>query len=146
MRVVTLVTDNKVNFLCAYLRVGQAGVKIDNVCAGGMCSAVNEDGYLCGYGFDKRARKVLTSPTGKAFDGFKVPGWDNILKACYSMHQKMGNFRIISWDIAVDPDDLPIFIEMNLKYGAMEYHQLFKGPLFGEMTEKILDEVYGKRR
>jgi len=145
VRVVTLVLDNEVNFLCAYMRVGQSGVKIDNVCAGGMCSAVSKDGYLCGYGYDKRARKVYESPTGKRFEGFKIPGWENVLKACYSMHEKMGNFRIISWDIAIDPEEQPVFIEMNLKYGAMEYHQLFKGPLFGEYTEKVLDEVYKGR-
>lgn len=144
IRIVTLVINEKVVFLCAYMRVGQSGVRIDNVCAGGMCSAVSEDGYLCGYGYDKRAEKVLVSPTGKPFKDFKIPGWEKALSVCKSMHSKLGNYRIVSWDIAIDPDEQPIFIEMNLKYGAMEYHQLFKGPLFGEYTKQILDEVYKK--
>ena len=142
IRIVTLVINDKVVFLCAYMRVGQSGVRIDNVCAGGMCSAVLEDGSLCGYGYDKRAQKVFVSPTGKPFSNFKIPGWEKALEACKSMHSKLGNFRIISWDVAIDQDEEPVFIEMNLKYGAMEYHQLFKGPLFGEYTTQILDEVY----
>jgi hypothetical protein len=144
IRVVTLVLNNKVNFLCAYLRVGQAGVRIDNVCAGGMCSAVSEDGYLCGYAYDKHAKKVYASPTGKEFNDFRIPAWDKVLSTVKQMHNKLGNFRLVSWDIAISPDEEPIFIEMNLKYGAMEYHQLFKGPLFGEYTEQVLNEVYGK--
>ncbi len=142
VRVVTLIIDNQVTFLCAYFRVGQKGTRIDNVCAGGMCSAVSEDGWLCGYAYDKRAQKQLVSPTGKSFSNFRIPNWDNLLQTVKKMHQKFGNFRIVSWDIAVDKQGDPVFIEMNLKYGAMEYHQLFKGPLFGDKTEQILDEVY----
>lgn len=144
IRIVTLIYDNKVDFLCAYLRIGQEGTKIDNVCAGGMCSAVDKSGYLCGYAYDKRANKLYESPTGKKFDSYRIPGWDKVLNKCYSMHQKMGNFRIVSWDIAIGEDEEPIFVEMNLKYGAMEYHQLFKGPLFGDKTKAILDDVYKK--
>ena len=48
-------------------------------------------------------------------------------------------------DFAVDEDEQPVFIEMNLKYGAMEYHQLMNGPLFGKMTDRVLDEIYGKK-
>lgn len=144
IRVVTLMLDDKVDFLCAYLRIGQAGTRIDNVSAGGVCSSVTREGYLCNYGYDKHANKVYESSSGKKFAGFKIPGWDSVLTTCYSMHQKLGNFRLVSWDIAIDPQEKPVFIEMNLKYGAMEYHQLFNGPLFGDKTKDILDEVYKK--
>lgn len=35
-----------------------------------------------------------------------------------------------------------IFIEANLCKGSVEIHEFNNGPLFGEDTKKILDEVY----
>ena len=57
----------------------------------------------------------------------------------------MGDFRLISWDFTVGEDGEPVFIEMNLKYGGTMYHQLSSGPFFGEDSDEILDEIYGKK-
>ncbi len=36
-------------------------------------------------------------------------------------------------------------IEANLNQGELDFHQLNNGPLFGEDTIKVLDEVFGKK-
>lgn len=145
IRIVTFVFDNEIKVLAAYLRMGQDGAMLDNVCAGGLCCAVNPDGTLKKVGYDRHAVPFEKHPNGIVFDGFRVPGWNNVVATAKKLHQRMGNFRIISWDFAVDEDEQPVFIEMNLKYGAMEYHQLMNGPLFGKMTDRVLDEIYGKK-
>lgn len=146
IRIVTFVFDNEVKVLAAYLRMGQDGAMLDNVCAGGLCCAVNPDGTLKKIGYDRHAVPFEQHPCGIKFNGFLVPGWDNVVSTAKKLHERMGNFRIISWDFAVDADEQPVFIEMNLKYGAMEYHQIMNGPLFGDMTDRVLDEVYGKKK
>lgn len=144
VRLVTFVFDNEVKVLAAYIRCGQNGARLDNVIAGGLCCEVYPDGKLYEYAYDKKANKVTKTADGIAFKDKCVPGWANIVETAKKMHSQLGNFRIISWDFAVDTEEQPVFIEMNLKYGAMEYHQLFKGPLFGDMTDRVLNEVYGK--
>lgn len=145
IRIVTLMRQEGVSVLAAYLRMGNPGARVDNVCFGGCCSAIKADGTLMDFGYSKAADKITTHSTGFRFAGFHVPSYDNVVDVVKRMHQKMGDFRIVSWDIAIAPDGEPVFIEMNLKYGAMEYHQLFNGPLFGDDTEAILDEIYRKK-
>lgn len=55
----------------------------------------------------------------------------------------MPHFRLVSWDIAVDNENNPVLVECNLKFGQLDFHQLNNGPLFGDDTEIILDEVFG---
>ena len=65
-----------------------------------------------------------------------------VCKAAIKCHEKMGDFRLISWDFTVGTDGEPIFIEMNIKYGGTMYHQLSSGAFFGEDTDKMLNEIY----
>ena len=58
------------------------------------------------------------------------------------MSQNFPHFRLISWDIALDKNNNPIIIEANLKYGEIDFHQLNNGPLFGDDTKEILNEVF----
>ena len=144
VRIVTLIFEEQIHVLAAYLRMGQDGALLDNVCAGGLCCSILPNGELRPFGYDKHAKRVSRHPAGIDFAGFRVPGYANIVETAKKLHGRMGNFRIISWDFAVDENEQPIFIEMNLKYGAMEYHQLQNGPLFGDMTDRLLNEVYRK--
>lgn len=146
IRIVTFLFEERIHVLAAYLRMGQDGALLDNVCAGGLCCAIKEDGMLKDFGYDRRVERVYSHPNGIAFKDFLIPGWDNVVTTAKRLHERMGNFRIISWDFAVDENEEPVFIEMNLKYGAMEYHQLQNGPLFGDMTERVLNEVYKKSK
>lgn len=51
-------------------------------------------------------------------------------------------FRLLSWDIAVDEDNSPILIEVNMYSGELDFHQLNNGPVFGCETEAVLKEVF----
>ncbi len=60
-------------------------------------------------------------------------------------HERMGHFRLISWDVAIGENNEPILIEANLRNGECDFHQLNNGPLFGELTDRVLTEVFGRK-
>jgi len=60
-------------------------------------------------------------------------------------HPMVPHFRLVSWDICIEEDGEPILLEANLCRGSLDVHQYNNGPLFGEDTKKILDEIFGKK-
>ena len=46
--------------------------------------------------------------------------------------------------MACDENNEPGLIEANLCDSELDFHQLNNGPVFGEDTELILQEVFGK--
>ena len=58
--------------------------------------------------------------------------------------QYIGNFRLVSWDLSADENGEVILIESNMRKGGIRIHQIDNGPMFGEVTEKVLNEVFKK--
>ena len=54
----------------------------------------------------------------------------------------MPHFRLIGWDIAIDETNNPLIIEANLTMSGLDVIETISGPLFGEYTDLILDEVF----
>jgi hypothetical protein len=73
-----------------------------------------------------------------------VPGYNSAVEIVKKAHLKLGQFRFVSWDIAIDPNETPILIEYNLFYQGINLQQLSNGPLFGEMTDEVLEFVFRK--
>ena len=61
------------------------------------------------------------------------------------MHKRFAHFRIISWDFAVDENNDIQLIEFNFSPQGIRIHQINNGPLFGEFTVEVLEEVFNKR-
>ena len=76
-------------------------------------------------------------------DGYQLPGYKEACELVKRAHPMVSHFKLVSWDIAIDENGSPIMIEANLAKGSSEVHQLNNGPLFGDDTKKILDEVFG---
>lgn len=143
IRVVTLMMEQGVEYICSYFRMGQGANRIDWY--GGCSASIKPDGSLMPVGVDNMTcNPVEAHACGTRFDGFIIPGFEKIKKTAMKMHERLGDFRIASWDFSLSPEEEPIFIEVNLKYGGTKYHQLGQGPLFGDRTEEILKTVYGK--
>ena len=49
----------------------------------------------------------------------------------------------MSWDFAIDGNEEPVLIDVNLRYGEIDFHQFNNGPVFRSDTEEILAEVSG---
>lgn len=143
IRVVTYSNDKEIKVIRSYFQVGCSDkVRMGQVAFGGVCVSIKEDGTLYPKGYDVNYNGHEVHPSGIKYEGYRIPSYKKVCDAAILCHQKMGDFRLISWDFTVGQDGEPIFIEMNLKYGGTMYHQLSSGPFFGKETDDILNEIY----
>ena len=144
IRVISFFYKGEVHILSAILRVGGKTSRIDNVAQGGYQCTINPDGTLKKLAYAYREGKaLLVSETedGIIFEGFNVPAYKNIVEIINACAPKMGHFKILGWDFAVNQDEEPIMIEYNTLPGQ---NQMTCGPTFGELTDEVLNEVFGK--
>jgi hypothetical protein len=145
-RIFSLLTNEGVKIYTILLRMGRAGAKVDNGSGGGIACGITDEGCLKKYAYGLSGEKFLKHPTsGLVFDGYKLPGVESVKRLVQKAHQMLPHFRLVSWDIAVDENGEAVLVEANLAKGGIEFPQLTNGPLFGNDTPKILDEVFGKK-
>lgn len=145
VRTISLLFKDKVHILSSILRMGVDGSRVDNCSAGGWLCGIQENGQLKEAGYTSTFVRHLRHPQGFLFSEGVVPSYDKILTLIRKLQGKMAHFRLISWDFAVGEDGEPIFIEANLFDGAIDLHQICNGPVFGDLTEEVLDQVFKKR-
>lgn len=143
IRVMTMLRPEGVRLCSAILRFGMDGRRVDN------------KGYFCGIDWDGKMKKYAYRFAGfqcdrhpdtqVVFEGYELPGFQKAMELVKTLHLQTPRFRIISWDLAIDENCEPVLIEANLFNGGMRFHQVVNGPLFGEDTKMILDEVFGKK-
>ncbi len=146
IRVTTLLLEDGVHVLSSVLRMGIGESRVDNASNGGISVGIDENGMLKKYGHILYQGNVVDKhPDGFVFQGFKVPEYGNIVRTVKKLAQYTGNFRLVSWDLTVDCNENVVLIEANMRKGGIAIHQFNNGPLFGDLTERVLDEVFGKR-
>lgn len=133
--------DGVVCILTTYLRIGKPGSDTDNISIGGIACAIRDDGFLHPKGYTNRAgggKITLTkTPSGIVLNDYQIPNYSGVIKMVKEMHPIVPLFKIISWDVGIDVNDMPILIEYNTFYQNLNM-QMFTGPLFGECTDEIL--------
>ncbi len=147
IRFITFMDNNGVHILSAVLRIGGKGARTDNFSTGGMACGIDDNGKLKTDGYDQQYNKYHEiHPNGIHFAGVQVPGYEEAKTFVKTLHRRFGHFRIISWDIVIDKDHRPLIIEFNLTPQGIDLHQINNGPLFGDLTDQILQEVFrGKK-
>lgn len=131
----------------AVLRVGGTGSLVDNVGAGGYQCPILPDGQLHKTAFTKKSAGsrlgefVEETATGLRFTDCVVPSYDKVRATVLDLAAHVPHLGYIAWDIAVDQDGDPVLIEFNVL--APGHSQENCGPTFGDMTEEVLDEVFG---
>lgn len=147
IRVCTLMLDDGVHLLSAVLRMGVNKSRIDNVTAGGISAAIKPDGKLDKYAYTYyTGERFDKHPQGLVFEGYEIPSYHKLIETVKLLAQTIGNFRLVSWDMAIDEDGDVLLIEANMRKGGINLHQFDNGPLFGDLTKRVLDEVFGKRK
>lgn len=151
IRVCSILFNDGVFILSSVLRMGFGSSKIDNATAkdnseyDGMSCGIKEDGTLNRYAYGyNRGERMEKHPDGVVFDGYEIPSYKKAIELVNECHPRIGNFRLVSWDIAIDKDGNPMLIEANMRKGGINFHQFNNGPLFGNLTKRVLDEVFGK--
>lgn len=153
IRICSLLQYDGVYILSSVLRMGFGDSKVDNATAkdnaefDGMSCGITSTGYLNRYAYGyNTGKKLAKHPDGVVFEGFKVPSYDKAIELVKECHPRIGNFRLVSWDIAIDKKGNAVLIEANMRKGSINFHQFNNGPLFGELTDKVLEEVFGERK
>ena len=144
LRIISLLTEAGPKIYSTILRMGLKGKKVDNITVGGITVGVKEDGTLRKYAYNSKSERVEAHPSnGFVFEGYQLPFVDKAHEMVKKAHPMVPHFRLVSFDIAIQEDGTPVFVEANLCKGSAEIHEFNNGPLFGDDTKKILDEVFG---
>ena len=108
----------------------------------------NSDKYLSLIfvgGENALGKKFDSHPTGGSFSSTKFDFMDDVKLLVKNAAQRFPHFRLIGWDIAIDENNKPLIIEANLTMSGMDVIETIGGPLFGEYTDKVLEEVFLKK-
>jgi hypothetical protein len=139
IRVISFLFQGEVHISSSILRMGVAGSRLDNFSAGGIACPILPDGRLAERALDRRTQWVTSHPGGAVFAEITVPSYDKVLAAIRRAHKTIPHFRIIGWDFSIGEDGEPILIEYN---GGPGLNQVSCGPLFGDLTEQVLDMIF----
>lgn len=145
VRIVTLVFQDKPYILSTILRIGAAGSKVDNVSKGGYQCTIQPDGRLEKLAYtDRSGQGVLVEENDKGmrWEDYVIPSFEKIRATAMDLAVKLPHLKLIGWDFAIDPDGDPVLIEFN---SQISQNQATCGPTFGELTESVLAEVFGRK-
>ncbi|NLL38050.1 MAG: hexapeptide transferase [Clostridiales bacterium] len=139
IRVISFLFQGEVHISSAILRMGVGGSRLDNFSAGGIACPILPDGKLAEKAIDRNYQWITSHPDGAVFGEIEIPSYERVLETISKAHRKIPHFRIIGWDFSVDEHENPVLIEYN---GAPSMNQISCGPLFGELTEPVLDMIF----
>lgn len=145
LRIVTLVYQDTPYILSSILRIGGAGSKVDNVSKGGYQCTIRPDGRLEKLAYTDRSGKaemVEENDKGMRWEDYAIPNFEKICETAKDLALKLPHLKLIGWDFALDENGEIVLIEFNCQIGQ---NQATCGPTFGDITEGVLAEVFGKK-
>lgn len=122
-----------------FLRFGGEGTVRDNVSSGGGCCVVRDDGSVCDSVYHFKQMNI-DSLVSKGISDFKVPNYDKVINLVEKLHAHLPYFDFIGWDIAIEMDGLPLFIEFNVE-PDVEIPQMLAGVFFGEFFDEVISRI-----
>ena len=104
---------------------------------------VEEDGTFHDYAYDNKYKRYYKTDTGIEFGKQKIGEVHDIIRIVKEYHSKyFPNLGFIGWDFALDSEEHPVLIEVNLEFPGIQMEQLASGkPIFGDRTEEVVDYV-----
>ncbi len=108
-------THGAVHILTAVGRFGRMGYVVDNYSAGGQSVIIDsKTGIIISDSIDKKHECFKRHPdTGKIFRGFQYPCWSKVRETAIKMAKIVPSLRHVGWDIAVNSQGEPEFVEGN---------------------------------
>lgn len=143
VRIITFQFENQVHVLSAQLRMGVGDSDVDNISAGGIACPIQPDGRLQERAVTRKSEWSDCHPSGIKFKDIQVPSFDKIVATAIKLQESMPYLNIIGWDFAVAEDGEPILIEFNT---PCNQNQIAGGPTFGDLTDRVLDDVFRKKK
>lgn len=142
IRILTYRSGDEIIVLYTVIRIGKQGAEIDNETAGGISTKIFADGTLAKFAFGAPGNdNVEMTDTGVVLNGYVVPSYSEAVELAKRMHLLLPHFNLVGWDIAIDINGKPVIIEFNT---WPELSQSANGPAFGDYTERVLKEIWGR--
>ena len=138
LRVVSYLNNEGVHILASVLRIGKFGSTTDNFSTGGLFCGILENGRLKGKGYNPNGDILTKTSTGILLEDCEIPNYKKVHEMAKSMHYIVPYFKIISWDIAINKNNMPVLIEYNTNKQGIDL-QIAAGPLFGKFIDEILE-------
>lgn len=113
VRLFTILYKNEFHAFAAFVRFGVDGVA-DNISAGGIGCGVDErTGEIITPAMGNDGRLFERHPvSGKAFVGFKIPYWKELLDLAQKALRKVDGVDYVGWDFAITKDGV-VIVEGN---------------------------------
>lgn len=141
LRMVTLRFKEEIHYLLTFARFGANKSVNDNAGTGGVCIGVQDNGQFLDIAIDADINVFTHHPTTnfefKKMD--KIENFDKFIDYVVEGHKKILHHDFVSWDIAVDVDGNPVFIEANFKGVTWLYQLASQRPIFGDLTDEVID-------
>ena len=139
MRVVTAIVNGKAELMSSMLLTNTTDVIACNrntaPGVGVVLIGIDDEGRLADTGYFENAKPIRTLPNGFTFGGVQVPSYKEAATLALEAHESMPMLGIIGWDITIDKNNKPVFIEWNLRGIGMYHSKLTMGPLFGQYSD-----------
>lgn len=132
--------SGKIIHLVTSIRFGGKGAFIDNASAGGGVCHVFDDGLVDQTIFKFKTFKRGTLKESLGIDKMVIPNYDRVLDFVFKLHAQVPYFDLVGWDIGIDKNNDPIFIEMNLR-AEVDHAQMMGGPMFGEYLDEVMERT-----
>lgn len=148
IRITSLLMEDGVHILSSVLRMGVNDSRVDNATAGGegMTCGIMANGEISEFARGYyTGEKFERHPQGFVFKGFVIPGFQKAIDTIKKVAPSIAHFKLVSWDIAIDENEEPVLIEANMRKGSINFHQFNNGPMFGDLTDRVLEEVFGRK-
>lgn len=143
IRMLTFFFENKVYMLSSFIRFGAEGSRLDNIHSGGYACGIDEKGRLREKACDIAGTIIDHRPQGKCLNEIQIPNYDKCVDLVIDLTKRFVTVsRLIGWDIAIDEKGEPVVIEFGPTYCGSNFHQLCNGPIFGDLTPAVLDDVF----
>ncbi len=116
IRITSLYTEDGPVLLAPLMRIGCGGSVADNFDSGGVLTMLDlETGRMLSGAMNKQYAWFDTHPeSGKRFEGFQVPHWDEALAICREAALMAPETPYIGWDVAITPERA-ILVEGNTR-------------------------------
>lgn len=135
------VKTGEIHVINAFIRMGASGSCVDNAHAGGMFVGVNKsNGILGKYACDFLGRtNNLFNTVDFSQIEYKIPNWNKICEFAKSISQSIIQHQLVALDIALDENDNPVLVEINIGgFGGWAF-QFTTGSVFGEFTDEVME-------
>jgi len=144
IRIISLRLNGNIHILSRVVRMGNDGSFTDNAESGCITCGFDEEGKLQPYATNHWTYEIYEEHPYShfTFENKVLPRAKECIELVKRAHEKLFYFDLVSWDIAIDRLSKPHLIEIGVNIQDINYHQRTNGPLFGNLTEEVLNKVY----